>query len=349
MAKSEFFGFMPLRGVRTGSFNLAEIWEHPWTVVSVDQVDDLNELLGKSGGFRGNLKMISARLNPDSFLVVKRYLDPSNLTWAEVIDVANSIVSALNFCALLNTVSDYEGYDRDAVARKMPTPIWIPAFPENCELPLLTDRERVRLVGHSSPINWAGLLIDNNGLRGLLGKAPEYIQKIAKLEARPNATTGALAALTKSFNCTSIGQFCAQALGALDILLSESNAARWENMSKVATTLCGLQHQSNVEALFNVRHNFVHRQREPADKAIHIKCLALVVTVIKAVKQLEEKFKSVLAAQFVLEAIERLNSAKRESNADEITAALTHIGAFDQGPLWASQWLEATIYDAPVQ
>src|SRR5581483_671249 len=100
--KSEFFGFFPLRGVLTERFDVGEIWQHPWAIISGDQIADLNALFADSAG--ENLDLIKARLKPDSFLTVRRYLDPEMLSqsWSDIAKIADRIVAALNFSALLS-------------------------------------------------------------------------------------------------------------------------------------------------------------------------------------------------------------------------------------------------------
>lgn len=351
--KQPMYGVFPVKGLRVTRFAVAEhIFSRPWTLVDFDQLADLDHALHDSGGFKGNLDQLVTRLGATAFLVVREYVEAnaSWQSWRELSDVANSVIAALNFVALAQSPPNRHGADEHGTLRGLPDPIWIPKFREACELPIIFDREKLRTVGHSEPISWGSHVAElgdpsswfsNERLDHLLALAPSHVSSVIEFPQKSNSSANCLRALANAFNCTSIGQFCAQSLGALDILFGEAETTRWELMQDYIVTLCGPHTTATVKHLFKIRHRFVHRQAEPADKGCHLKCLALVVSTIAVFEHIVESSGGKRdAAKHNIQAAMHLNKAMSfapNPPLDKIpTASLKTVAP----PLWARDWLD---------
>lgn len=355
MAKEEMFGIFPIKGLKIARGQaVTRMFEREWTFISSLETDELDEALGHGKGFKGNLQMVQARLEPSAFLLVRRYLDPDLISrsWPELAERAEKIVAGINLIILTRIPSAVFGSDRDTIRRELPTPIWLPTIDEHCELPIVFDRNRLRMTGHASQLGWTeleeiqGNLISNDSLEDIVASSSPFMKKLIEGGA-PNSVENAARAIVRCLNCTSVGQFTAQCLGALDILFGANAASRWKEMQAYTSVLCGSDSSENIKRLFDIRHKFVHQNVEPNDKATHIKALAVTVTAIALFIQLSDAYDAHSAKLDVLKACNHLRKAYDESGSDELRKSISEILPIDEPPSWARDWIGTEVYQEP--
>ena len=355
MAKEEMFGIFPIKGLRIErGQSVSKMFAREWTFISSLDVSELDEAIGDEKGFKGNLQLVQKRLDPSALLVVRRYVDPDRISrsWPELVELAEKTVAGVNLIILAFIPSAVAGSDRDAKRRELPTPIWLPTIAEHCELPILFDRNKLRMVGHSSQLNWTererieGHPISNEILDDVIENSPTFMKQLIKKGA-PKSIENAARAIVRCLNCTSVGQFTAQCLGGLDILFGENGRSRWDVMQAYTSVLCGPETRENIRRLFEIRHNFVHRHVEPQDKAAHIKALAVTVTAIALFAQLSDAYHEGSARLHVLKACDHLRKAYDGSRIGEVRESLCKLLPVGDPPSWARDWMLTEVYQEP--
>jgi len=354
--KGEYFGLFPLNGIIPDPGKIPEgLFERAWTLVSASDIENLERFLGSDRGFKGNMLMARERLEPNAFLVVKQYLDPqlNYLSWLRLTEVAEQIAAGINLAILLSASSEKFGADRDGQQRKMPTPVWLPSMAEHCELPMVFDRNELRMSGHSSQLGWPeleqiqGEPPSNENIDDMIEDAPVFVTELINGRAKKSVENAARA-LIRAFNCTSIGQFTAQCLSVLDILFGENGTSRWQDMLDYVNVLCVGQSKENTKDLFDIRHKFVHRHLEPYDKSAHIKALAVTVTTISLFTKLSLSYPNHDAKVNVLKACKYLDQADKINSTEIIRESISGLLTLDEPPKWAREWINVPIYSEPI-
>lgn len=334
--REEFFGIFPVRGLCFSDARYPSLFDEDWLVVSAVQAEAIDAAIGLGG----NLPAIRSRLRPDAFLLVRQWLEPSLnfVHWGDLANHAECLIGEINWYLLTQVGSGASASDRDCVVRMLPTPVWIPRFPEDCELPLIIDRSKVRMVGHSSPLNWAAWIYEG----GSRITHREFSLE-SPCDRKPSGKhCSALRSLSRSHNAISIGQYVSQCLGVLDIMFGENDSTRWEAMQRYVTVVCGRRHKESVSRIFKIRHEYIHRHKEPSDMASHYKCLAFVTKTLISLFALEALYGQ--ATLNVLEAADRLERASESSHRSEVHRALAEITCAFSGPEWVDDWVDAPVF-----
>ena len=138
---------VPIRGITVADTSLETDLGLLWNVLSIQQTRSLAAQYDPTGSLLGNFNMIEARLAPDAYLLVRCEV-PDSPGYLQAYDNAETVLAALCIAVLLGAELWQDSW------QQQPTPLYRARFKEACDLPLVFDEARVRLVGHSSWFSW---------------------------------------------------------------------------------------------------------------------------------------------------------------------------------------------------
>ncbi|TPI79516.1 hypothetical protein [Mesorhizobium sp. B2-8-9] len=344
--KEESFGLFPIRGLWIGLDEVSPLLlEREWAFVAPNDADSIASLVKDQDSLRGNVEMLRERLKPDAFLIVRRYLDFSDVraAWLNVREQAQRIITALNLIFLRSPLYEIKLQNGSDGQRMHPHPIWLTEVPEHPELPLVFLRDRLLVSGHHQTLSWtswqmlSGQRRSNADIDAAINAAPDIYKALLPGGNVQNSFESAARALMLSFNVASQGQFISSAVGSLDILFGENNSVRWSSMQDYVSTLCGSGSLPRVKSVFEGRHRFIHRHIEPTDPSSHLITVAVVAAAFIRWADMLARYKDRTASLDVLEAIGRLTRASR-GNSAEVAAALAQISKMVALPQWIADW-----------
>ncbi len=287
---------LPIRGLRLSDTGVPPtgFFCPTWCVVGQSQFDLLANACRDNSSLSGNLEMLRRRLNPDSLLLVEYSGELDTWRVFEAYDDAETLIGAFNMLSLL------EQGPADRWLGQEPAPIFRARYIEHCDLPIVIDRERLRMVGHTTGISWANLSPiggkprHSDTLLALTENAPLMLRRALSRESQPNALQEelelAMRALTASFQATSIGQFIAGAVSSLESLLGDTWAQREDRLRGLLPSA----YHPRMEEILDARHEFVHAARQPSrDQGFLGQCaLAMVVQVWTVIARMPQSYET---------------------------------------------------------
>jgi len=285
---------LPLRGLRLSDTGIPPtgFFCDRWCLVGQSQFDLLANACPGDSSLPGNIEMLRRRIAPDSILLGEYRGDLDAWRVFDAYDDAETLVGALNILSLL------EERPPDQWSGDEPAPIFRARYIEHCDLPIVIDRERLRLVGHSTAFSWSTVGSPGRGSRpsrsllALASSAPAVIQRALLREAQPNSLQQELElatrALTAAFQATSLGQFIAGAVSSLESLLGDSWADREDRLRILLPTA----YHARFGEILETRHEFVHAARQPArDRGfLGLSALAMVVQVWTVIARMPQSY-----------------------------------------------------------
>ena len=345
---------VPLRGLRFRDEVLDfDPFQREWTLLSIRQMELLSERYPAEHSIHGNLVMIQERLAPDAYLLVACD-DPSSPGYRRAYERAETILGAICIITLL-APEDPEG-DR----QYSPHPLLWTRVREYCELPLVIDSERVRLVGHSSILRWlspdtsppSNLCMTNN-VSELAAVGPRVTREILAFRQMTagwqiRLVAGARA-IHAGFQATSPGQLIANMVSAAEVLVTLGDRKSWGRRIARLKVLIGPTYWTRVEAIMTARHDYVHESKQPQFEYLAFGALALSV---QAWAVLHEMCEQVQDLENVLRKLDQLadvySSRDRTTQdllADDMASLNAHHTGVPRGPLRRLHWINQALSD----
>jgi hypothetical protein len=348
MASHERFAVFPVRGLSLARDDISsQLLDRDWAVVTAHAADAFSTLF--PGETSREIEVMCDRLKPDALLIVRRFMNldsmHSSADWRKAADQAERILSALN---LLLLTSPTLNPDRPSFVRMggpAPSPVWLTWVPEHPMLPITFTRERLWTCGHSQALMWATTdsttrtKLTMSTIDTALAASPAILSALISGDTTPSFEN-ASKTLMLSFNATTRGQFVAQTLSSLDILFGENESAKWSDMERYVDTLCGATASPSLaSSVFKMRHQFIHRHREPIEIGSQYAALAVAVNTFVEWTELLAKYGDRIAALDVLHACGHIVRAKRSGHQNIASALDLLQTSTKQKPEWISYWL----------
>jgi hypothetical protein len=287
---------LPIRGLRLTDTGVPAtgFFCPKWCVVGQSQFDLLANACRDNSSLSGNLEMLRRRLNPDSLLLVEYSGELDTWRVFDAYDDAETLIGAFNILSLL------ERRLGDRWLGEEPAPIFRARYIENCDLPIVIDRERLRMVGHTTGISWANLSPIGGNPRhsdtflALAENATPMLRRAVLRERQPNTLQEELQlsmrALTAAFQATSVGQFIAGAVSSSESLLGDT----WAQREQRLRALLPSEYHARMKEILDARHEFVHAARQPSrDQGFLGQCaLAMVVQVWTVIARMPQSYQT---------------------------------------------------------
>lgn len=270
---------VPIRGITLADKEAENYLGPTWSLLSVQQARNLVAGYDATGSLPGNFNMIEARLAPDAYLLVRCEV-PNSPGYLVAYDYAETILAALCIAVLLapDLWSD--------LWRQWPTPLYRARFKEACDLPLVFDEARVRVVGHSSSFAWLSPsdhmlpLISKRRVHEATLQAPNVVDRILRGEDLSDADRllrASLRAMHAGLQATTPGQLTANLVSATELLVSAQDREPWFRRKARLKVLIGGECWSRCEDILEARHAFVHESTQPVESFLGHSALAMFV------------------------------------------------------------------------
>lgn len=344
---------VPLRGVRFSDGSLSvDPFSRAWTVLSPLQAAEFQRRYPVDSSVYGNFDQLRDRLHPDAYLLVE-CKSPSAPDYLDTYDHAETILGALCISTLLAPE------DPAGTRQYVPRPIYRTRTLEYCDLPLVLDVDRLRLVGHSSPFMWlspdrgsGATPLSSRELFAMTSAAPSVARDI--LSGTPLVTDwqrrmrAGLRALHAAFQAASPGQFVANMATVAEVLVNAGNE-RWRRRLSRLKVLVGPVYWTRIEEIMAARHDYVHEARQPAFGYLAFGALALAVHVWSVLHELYEARGD---TNSVLREIDHLATGdppadRKTSNlsAADVASLNARYASIPRGPLRRRYWINQALTD----
>jgi hypothetical protein len=271
---------VPIRGITIADSLPEDNFGLLWNVLSAQQARNLVVQHGHMSSLLGNFNMIEARLAPDAYLVVRCEV-PDSTGYLQAYDNAETILAALCIAVLLASELWPDPW------QQQPTPLYRVRFKEACDLPLVFDEARVRLVGHSSWFSWLSpsdhMLppVSKQHLFAAMANAPGVVGRILDGHGASNEAdhllTSSLRAMHSALQATTPGQLTANLVSAVELLFSAHDREQWFRRTARLKVVVGWAYWSRCEDVLAARHAFVHESAQPQESFLGHCALAMFV------------------------------------------------------------------------
>lgn len=273
---------VPIRGITIADTSSETDLGPLWNILSTQQARSLASQYDPTGSLPGNFNMIEARLAPDAYLLVRCDV-PDSPGYLEAYDNAETLLAALCIAVLLGAELWPDQW------QQQPTPLYRARFKEACDLPLVFDEARVRLVGHSSWFSWLSPSdhtrppVSKQRLYAAAANAPGVVDRILRGDGfssdADHLLTSSLRAMHSALQATTPGQLTANLVSAAELLVSAQDREQWFRRKARLKVAIGSTYWSRCEDIFAARHAFVHESTQPTDSFMGHCALAMFVQV----------------------------------------------------------------------
>lgn len=265
---------VPVRGLQLGTGEAVpeNVWDREWTFVGRNQIPQIASM---GSSLAGNLQQLFDRLRPTAVLLVKTYPHERRTVWDE--SRADVVLAALNTALLLAPRAGPH-------ANEFPGPVFRVRYPEFCDLPLAVRRGDVISAGHSGRMGLLAMAADaewlhlrmtasNADIDQILGSASPMLANIihrATLNRREAKLRDGLFTIQQAFDTLTPGAFVSHLVGAVETLVESEGAeptasGTWAKRIARMKALLEAYDSRLVDFLVNIRHNYVHAGKQPAN------------------------------------------------------------------------------------
>lgn len=312
-------------------------------------MDKLQNIHDVNSSLSGNVETIRKRLNPQAFLLVKcsSEIKDSVQKLREAYHEGDGILSALCMASLFNPLPlNAKSYIIE------PTPIFRARYLEACDLPLVFDEKHLHVTGHSSSVNWITAI-------GSLGLIPQTVTEFTsqamgsfgviskllngeRISRREERLEAAMRALHAAFQATSIGQFIAESVSAVEQLIAKKDDP-WKIKISRLRTVVGDEYSTRVDEIVKARHEYVHTAKQPEQDYLAQSALAMVVQAWAVVHELFEQIES------IQDAIKYLDCCHlaQQTTSNNLNALRKLCDGIAPGPVRGSYWTHKYLVDSP--